>query len=129
MEMGILHGCAEDKEEEKEGEIKVHDSPPSLLAACLLGDRRSSVSLFIVLNDDTATDHSLSPHSSPNPTPTALEGRTRFLLAVLRGRSTSEHDGVQTDLLNTHTAAIATCNELFDVTTILAGHTSDRCLH
>ncbi|KAK2950139.1 hypothetical protein BLNAU_14941 [Blattamonas nauphoetae] len=41
-----------------------------------LSRRRSSVSIFIALTDDAATSDRLSPHSSPNPTPTdSKEGR------------------------------------------------------
>ncbi|KAK2954011.1 hypothetical protein BLNAU_11113 [Blattamonas nauphoetae] len=36
--------------------------------------RRSSASLSDALVDDTATDFQLSPHSSPTPNPTGLEG-------------------------------------------------------
>ncbi|KAK2953018.1 hypothetical protein BLNAU_12007 [Blattamonas nauphoetae] len=40
-------------EGKKEKEEKAHDSPPAHLSACLLSGRRSSVSPFIVLTDDT----------------------------------------------------------------------------
>ncbi|KAK2950456.1 hypothetical protein BLNAU_14574 [Blattamonas nauphoetae] len=71
------------------------------------GGRRSWVSLFVVLVDDTATDDRLSPHSSPKPTPTALEERTRLLLTDLRGSSRSEQGAVQAEPQNTDTADLA----------------------
>ncbi|KAK2957609.1 hypothetical protein BLNAU_7508 [Blattamonas nauphoetae] len=82
-------------EGKKEKETKVHDSPPAHLSACLHRCKRNFTSLFVTLADDTATDGTLFPHTSPKPTPTGLEGRTRLLLADLSGGNTSEQCGVQ----------------------------------
>ncbi|KAK2959118.1 hypothetical protein BLNAU_5913 [Blattamonas nauphoetae] len=100
-------------------ESEVDDSPPAHLSACVRCGRRSSVSLCVALADDTTTDHPLSPHSSPNQTPTAPEGRTRLLLADLRESRTSEHCGVQTDRQNIDTADLATCHAVSAVAGVL----------
>ncbi|KAK2958138.1 hypothetical protein BLNAU_6842 [Blattamonas nauphoetae] len=82
--------------------------------------RRNSVSLFVPLDDDTLTDHPLSPHSFPKPPPAALEKRTRLPLADVSRRGTSEHNGVQTDKQNTNTVGLASCHIVSAVTTNLA---------
>ncbi|KAK2957004.1 hypothetical protein BLNAU_8079 [Blattamonas nauphoetae] len=89
----------------------------------------------------------LSPHSSPNPSSAAPEGRTRLLLADLRESRTSEHCGVQTDRQNIDTADLATCHAVPAVAGILgdthhivsfahcmdgwvlSGDWKDRCRH
>ncbi|KAK2953916.1 hypothetical protein BLNAU_11176 [Blattamonas nauphoetae] len=60
----------------------------------------------------------LSPHSSPNPAPTAFEGRTRLLLADLSGTSRSKHSDMQTGRRNTDTADLAACYEQGQLTTL-----------
>ncbi|KAK2954141.1 hypothetical protein BLNAU_10958 [Blattamonas nauphoetae] len=64
--------------------MKIHESHSPHLTACVRRGRRSSVSLFIPLDDDTPPTHPLSPHSSANPTTATIEGRTRLLLTDLR---------------------------------------------
>ncbi|KAK2944305.1 hypothetical protein BLNAU_20801 [Blattamonas nauphoetae] len=89
---------------------EVHNSPPAHITTCLHHGRRSSTSLFVALVDNTTTDHWLSPHSSPDTIPTALEG------------TTSELGDVQTDRQNTDTVDLTTCHIVSAVTAILAGH-------
>ncbi|KAK2956999.1 hypothetical protein BLNAU_8074 [Blattamonas nauphoetae] len=102
-------------------ESEVDDSPPAHLSACVRSERRSLVSLCVTLDDDTAPAHQLSPHSSPNKAPVALEGMTRLLLTDLSGSGTSEHCGVEADRQNIDTADLAT----YHVVSAVAGIPAD----
>ncbi|KAK2953037.1 hypothetical protein BLNAU_12026 [Blattamonas nauphoetae] len=57
-------------------------------------------------------------HISPPVSTATDEARTGLLLANLRGRSTSEPDGVQKDQQNTDTAHFAACHVVSTVTAI-----------
>ncbi|KAK2957565.1 hypothetical protein BLNAU_7464 [Blattamonas nauphoetae] len=78
------------KSEKKRANAKTwHNSSPAHLSAFIRNGTRNFASLFVSLADDTATDDTLSPHSSPMSTTAAFEGRTRLLLTDLRGISKS----------------------------------------
>ncbi|KAK2942006.1 hypothetical protein BLNAU_23071 [Blattamonas nauphoetae] len=68
----------------------VHYGMLDVVIGAVSESSRNSTSLFIPLADDLETYDTLSPYSSPKPTPTALDGRTRFLFSPFNGISASE---------------------------------------